>query len=196
MRFILIILIIIAVIISSGGCGDLESNIVNPTDQEEPIPAVKAAFDFLEQNYPYMITYPNDMKVRRADQDPNGWWHVRLIQYYKDLKVLHAESIVHMKPDLTVQWFDPTFYEDIDIDTSPEVSLNDAVAIAVAHQELIGEHGINPEEAELLIYPRDSNLCLSWFFYLAGEDPPCHWHYYVNAVSGEIIYYWDGIIVN
>jgi hypothetical protein len=82
------------------------------------------------------------------------------------------------------------------MDVLPVISLDDAINVGLTHQETLSEYGEIPENQELIIFPWEDSYYLCWYYMLTSDSYSARWEYFIDAASGEIIYYANRIIYN
>jgi Zn-dependent metalloprotease len=187
-HFILLISLGVFIIGSLIGCTDSDKSMATEQGQSEEDRAIEAALTYIEVNYSYMLEHPNGLIVRSVNQAQTGWWHIRFYQYYKNVKVQYAESIAHMRPDLSMKFFDPSFYQGLNVDVIPAITLEEAVGIGQTHQLDIGGHGEIAGDEELIVFPWNDNFYLCWRYFLISDSAPARWEYFIDAHTGDIIF--------
>lgn len=199
-RVILLATLLAFVVTTMVGCADSDKSVSpKPTNSSEN-PAVEAALQYIANNYPEMLKPPNSLVLEWANFSSgtggHGSWHVRFEQYYKGVRVYGTETTVHMREDYSMTFFDPSFYDDLNLDVVPDISLSEAIRVGLNHQPEIGELGTDPENEELIIFPWDGAVYLSWHYFLRSDSVADNWEYFIDAKSGEIIFDTDAVISN
>ncbi len=125
-----------------------------------------------------------DLRVTQLTVDPDvtGRTHERAAQYYKGVRVVGADVTRQAADGQTVSIFG-ALYSGISIDTTPNLSSNDAVAIL---QRLTGQT-LGPSHApELTILPLDDGrYALTWRARVM--TPGALTMYFVDANTGAIV---------
>lgn len=137
-----------------------------------------------------------------VNQDRTGMKHEKMQQYYNGIKVEFGTLIIHSK-DNRAKSINGEVYNGIGINLSPSLSAQEAFAKATAHigaQEYLWS---NPAEAaamnytkptgELVLLPEMTSysglLNLAYKFDIYATQPVSRGEVYVDAVSGEILFY-------
>lgn len=147
-----------------------------------------------------------EYRLRNAFIDSKGVTHARYDEFYKSLRVLWADTIVHHKNSQSING---TFVTEIEKDL-PSINpiLTKDQAIAIAKQDFT--KNISPQNndkskllvSELIIYPyvKDKNnhsvahLAYQINFYATGPNNKLfNPNYIIDANSGEILYYYDDL---
>jgi Zn-dependent metalloprotease len=196
-RAILLPALLAFIVVAIVSCSDSDKSVSPQPTKPPENPAVKAALEYIASNYPDMLEPPNSLVLKRADYSSlTSTWHIRFEQYYKGVRVYGAETIAHLRADYSMHFFDPTFYDGLDMDVVPHIPLGEAIRIGLNHQPEIGELGTDPENEELIIFHWDGTAYLSWHYFLRSDSAGDNWEYFIDAESGEIIYDADGVIWN
>lgn len=137
-----------------------------------------------------------------VNQDRVGMKHEKMQQYYNGIKVEFGTLIIHSKNN-SVKSINGEVYNGIGINLSPSLSAQEAFNKAITHigaQEYLWS---NPAEAaamdytkptgELVLLPEMTSysglLNLAYKFDIYATQPVSRGEVYVDAVSGEILFY-------
>ena len=120
------------------------------------------------------------LRTRREDPVLEGRTHERFDQYFRGVRVFGADVVQQVSRGQIVSVFG-NVYDDIDIDTNPEIN-EDRVREIV--QDLAGvEIGREPE---LVILPRDGEYLLTWRLRaMTGRDVR---EYFIDADTGSLVF--------
>ena len=123
-----------------------------------------------------------ELRLRTQREDPvlAGRTHERFDQYFRGVRVFGADVVQQVNRGQVVSVFG-NVYDDIDIDTNPEID-EDRVRVIV--QGLAGvEIGREPE---LVILPRDGEYILTWRLRaMTGRDVR---EYFIDADTGSLVF--------
>lgn len=108
--------------------------------------------------------------------------HERFHQFYNGVRVFGAQIIVHRKEG-KIYFINGSLYDNISIDTKPQLSSSSAVEIALNHSG-ISDLKVR-EEPELVIFPSKERFILSYRLVL--EKFGTRLVYFVDAKNGDII---------
>ncbi len=150
---------------------------------------------FEEYRLQFGISENSEMKLLRTEKQSNEWSHYKYQQFYKGLKILGAEYILHQQNGQIVSG-NGRIERNVELDTNAE--FNESKAIEVAKSLDHGKKYIwdaNPAlqpKAELIIldsaYPNNSgNYVLAYKVELFSLDPIQKVRYFINAQTGELI---------
>jgi zinc metalloprotease ZmpA len=154
--------------------------------------AIDLSFDVV-QTSAYKVQNPRqELRVREGFGDELQMTHVRLEQIYEGLRVFEGELITHFKADGAVSSITGTFYNDINISTTPRLSASEAIAIAANN---FG-HGLSSEPtAELMIFPKAGKYFLAYRTELVdiNSDNPADRVYFISAKTGKVLFQYDNL---
>ncbi|MBS3944271.1 MAG: T9SS type A sorting domain-containing protein [Melioribacter sp.] len=106
-------------------------------------------------------------------------------QEYKNIPINGTQCTFGVTENGEIFYFSGIFYsEQIDINTTPNVSFESAFTTAVFN---IGKVGFVQRNKKLYILPNESKFELVWDFFLVDENSGESWKYIVSASSGKII---------
>lgn len=129
-----------------------------------------------------------DVKVDAADHA-----HVKVQQWFDGVPVFGGEAIVHLDPNGQVVGTTDDLVEAVSVDTTPDYTADEAVAIAVA--ELRDVPTREPEVA-LMVLRRDDGDHLVWrvqLTHLAGDDHDTRPVTFIDAHDGEIVWAYENL---
>lgn len=128
--------------------------------------------------------------------------NVRLQQMYLGIPVYGAEELVHLDQNNNILFMHGTFVPEINIGTTPAISVNEAFDIAY---EDLKDRFPNVQNVSIMQYELfvlnlavinemavDANV-LVWSIVVETFNPYGLWLYFVDAESGEIVESWDAI---
>jgi Zn-dependent metalloprotease len=106
-------------------------------------------------------------------------------QEYKNIPINGTQCTFGVTENGEIFYFSGTFYsEQIDINTTPNVSFESAINIAAFN---IGKTGFVQKDKKHYILSNKGKFELVWDFYLVNEQIGESWKYIVSASNGEII---------
>lgn len=141
-----------------------------------------------------------ELKLTRDRADQLGMHHVRMQQMVKGVPVWLGEVLAHYDQAGRMVEISAIFVPELhDLDVTPTLSLDDAVASAkadfvAAKPELAGDE-LAVEKAELMVYaPGDAPARLGWHFRLRGlGEHPALQDTMVDAKNGAILNKFDNL---
>jgi Zn-dependent metalloprotease len=146
------------------------------------------------------LTKADEMVRRKVETDQLGFTHQKFAQYYKGIRVEHADYTVHAKGD-AIEGMSGDFEKISDLSTTPSVSEASALKRALAHVGArkymwqTGEAGATSlRPVGELVVVRDVRqnaetgpLVLAWKFNVYAAQPISRAYVYVDARSGEVV---------
>ncbi|HOS47397.1 MAG TPA: M4 family metallopeptidase [Bacteroidia bacterium] len=151
-------------------------------------------------------TTNDDWRIIRRDRDDLGINHVRYQQYYKNVKVITGEYILHENQGRVVA-ANGMFFDHLTLNTAPAINEKQALNAALNNihaskylwqcseaEQRILSGGIATNAApqgELVVLPslngdRKQGINLCWQFDVYATQPHERWLVYVNAQNGKI----------
>jgi vibriolysin len=155
----------------------------------------RAAVEFIRSSSSTTHLDREDWSLRSVIRGLDGLEHIRLDQTYDNLQIWGADVVVHVAGDMVSRVNGSMVREVGEVDTRPELSPDEALAIAkddyAASITSLDKLEYSREKAELLIYPHEGKPRLAWHttFYTelqAGKEPGL-WNKFVDAHTGEVI---------
>ncbi|WP_298424091.1 M4 family metallopeptidase [uncultured Kordia sp.] len=163
------------------------------------VSSAQAQSEFLRN---FKLDEKNTFQSMIVNQDRTGMKHEKMQQYYNGIKVEFGTLIIHSKNN-TVKSINGEVYDGLGINLSPSLSAQEAFNKATAHigaQEYLWS---NPSEAaainyakpagELVLLPEMNTysglLNLAYKFDIYATQPVSRGEVYVDAVTGEILFY-------
>ncbi len=137
-----------------------------------------------------------ELKLVKAKKNRRGQENIRYQQYYRDIKVVGAEMLVHIKPDNKLWFMQGKYVADIDMSTTPAVRKESVLDII--GNDFIERHGADkkitisiPEPGVLNPWvfdrQRNSKNVLIWIAAVTDNATGRTWTYYVNAQNGLVL---------
>jgi|WetSurSiteA1Bulk_404760.scaffolds.fasta_scaffold00006_22 Zn-dependent metalloprotease len=163
----------------------------------------------------------HSFQAQSLRQDTLGQTHIRFQQFYNDLRVWGGEVITHTQADgreLPATTF--ALKQTIQVDTTPKLSVNDALAVAKKDLALSSDFSNKPT-VELVVYPEKVSRVstskatvladklnaedfvteikgyqLAYYLHTEVNKPndTRHTDYLINAHTGAIIEKWDSLM--
>ena len=124
--------------------------------------------------------------------DADGREHVRMDRFYKGLRVIGGDLVVHSHGSGSFLGTSQTLQTGLRRSTRPVLSAARAQKLALAHTPGSAQ-GTRPE---LVVYARSAEPELAWDARVFGErsdGTPIEAHVLVSAVSGVVLEQWDDI---
>jgi len=149
-------------------------------------------------------------QLHRSDIDELGVSHMRFRQYYRDIRVITGEYIIHSRNNHILS-ANGIFHDIGDMDVIPSLSETEALAAAIellAARKYLWQAGFDEQrilyggdafpDGELVILPspvhkgtRQASLC--WSFDIYAVDPHLRRQVYVDAHNGNLVFSEDKI---
>ncbi len=130
---------------------------------------------------------------RKTTSDELGHKHARMRQYYKGLRVVGGELIVHFDASGTAYEVNGEYIKDIRVVTKASLKHQDALQIAQADLKSRGNDAITvAKKPELVVHARNNQeprlaYELALKYAGAGIKIPGYWLYWVDAMDGTIL---------
>ena len=162
----------------------------------EPDPAIVVALNYIDghraelglrEEVDQMVSY-------RVLKDDMGMTHVRFYQYYKGVRVEGGELIVHLSAALEVTRVSGEVVRDVQVDTNVTISAGTAARIAQEDFQSDGFHVIQEGLIETIVIRWNDIDHLCWTMVFNATDAIDIRQYFVDAHSGEIVY-WRSLII-
>jgi len=135
----------------------------------------------------YRLRDPDaELALVRSRRDSRGLDHLRFQQVYRGVDVWGGELDVHLEKG-QITSIGAHYYPDLDLDTTPRITLDEAISIAQADLGA-GEPMLATEGTRLVIYQLDGQAYLTWRGQIFAWDPLGNWSYYVDAQTGGILH--------
>lgn len=135
-----------------------------------------------------------DLQPKRVQHDELGGASVRLAQHLDGVPVFGGEAFVHMNEAGEVETVKDYLKADLAVDTTPSLSMDEGVAVALSR---FGRDGLtSPPEAELVVLRRDGQDHLTWKVQLRrtlGFEDPSAPIYFIDAHTGEQVWQLEGM---
>ncbi|QIL76264.1 M4 family metallopeptidase [Hymenobacter sp. HDW8] len=159
------------------------------------------------------LTADDQFQSAKIEADPEGFVHEKFNQYYKGIKVEHAEYTVHARQG-TVETMTGNFERVQNVKTAPTINENAALQRALrfvggkkymwedaGEEATLKEQENNPRasykpEGELVIVantqaepgsPEFEQPTLAWKFNIYSQQPVSRAYIYVDAQTGDIV---------
>lgn len=122
------------------------------------------------------------LRMVREDLLVPGRTHERLDQYYRGVRVFGADVAEQSAGGQIVSVFG-SVYEDIEVDTAPDIDIERAREIIEGHTGL----ALGPNrEPELVILPQNGTYTLTWRARVMASDDVRE--FFVNAETGDVVF--------
>ena len=143
-------------------------------------------------------------KTRKTVVTESGLTHEFRDQYYHDVPIEHALSVIHHQNGKVV-YVNGDIHNRIGISTIPNITESDAQRNALKHLGIDvnkwsaledvhrhasedEHHPHNHSKNSLIIYPYEGKYRLSWKLHLTTYQLGIHMHVYTDAQTGEVIH--------
>jgi len=141
---------------------------------------------------------------RKEYTSPNGKVTVRYTQRYKNIPIIGSEIILAKKPNKNVQSaYGSGLYgiaKDIQ-EINPQLSSQDAIAKAkedflAKYVEAAKKSSFSDEKSSLKIWKNKENVAVLIYevSFWYESNTPKRPHYYIDAMNGSVLYYFDGLM--
>jgi thermolysin len=150
---------------------------------------IATVMNYFEENRSvYRMKQPSsELDLKRIDEDQLGMTHLRFQQTYKGVRVFGRDMIAHFSDDGVLKTVNGFYEAGLELEVLPTVSAE--MAVDEARDDLIGFFARGtPGEPELVIFPWDGNIYLSWRLFLTTDEKMGRWEYFIDANSREIIF--------
>lgn len=148
----------------------------------------KSATNFLKNIYK-LIKYrvKKDTLLLIKQSENKGTKYLRFQQKYEGIHVKGGEYIVTVLQDGSIQAALGFFYKDLELDTQPRISLNEALKVALNNSPKGKELKDYLYSNELIIYPKDGSNYLAYELHIPSIRNDESWCYIIDAITGKII---------
>lgn len=184
--------LVLAALLTAGCDDDRKPCVACP----EPDPAIVVALDYIDshrvelglrEEVDQMIPY-------RVQKDDLGMTHVRCYQHYKGVRVEGGELIVHLSATLEVRSVSGEVVRDVQVDIKVDVSALTAAHIAAEDFRSDGYTVSQDDGIEKIVLRWLDIDHLCWTMVFHATDGIDIREYFVDAHSGEIVY-WRSLII-
>lgn len=178
---------------------------------------INPATIFIDLRDAFGLSGEDNMHLLKIQKDEIGFQHYRYQQYYKNVKVMYGEYIVHQNKDGFVATANGRLITGIQLKTNPSLTENKALETALhfmnakkylwqneAMEKSLKEHEKNAEatffpKGELVVAPinydatflaKDYKLAWAFKIYTDGGEIPAK-IVYVDAENGSVIHHTD-----
>ena len=141
------------------------------------------------------IASVSDFEITKVREDDNGVRRVRVQHTLNGVKILGSQAIVHLNADGTLLDFTDALLDDVQVDTSPYYSADEAIEAAVGAYggwELLTED----PTAELMVLRHDDADYLVWAVQLTrldGTNDTSKPLYYMDAHDNSVVWTYDNL---
>ena len=176
--------------------------------------AVSPTTIFTELKDAFNLSVNDDMKIKKVSKDQLGFSHFRYDQFFKGIKVMYGEYIVHQQPNGFVKSANGQLIQGLTLGNTPSVNEKTALAAALnfmnAKKYLWQDEAVEKDlklqqkdpatyfpKGDLVYAPNNNDATyqptdyrLSWHFQIYTDDDnvPAR-HVYVDAITGKVIHY-------
>ena len=164
----------------------VEGNLAEPAAKGNE---VNQALLFLDNNKSAfkMVDPSRELQPTRLDVDELGMRHVRFQQHYQGIKVIGGVLLAHFTASGSLKTVNGHFEPGIKLEVDPVIDAGEAEITARNDlREFFGEG--EPGEWELVVFPWENKHYLCWRAFLYSDTPMGRWEYFVDAVTGEVIF--------
>lgn len=126
-----------------------------------------------------------------------GIWHVTYRQHKSGVPVYQGGVRLTINGDGKVPYIRPTIYPQIDVSTTPSLSLWEATKIAGEQVGFFDEIDSLLTNSLVILPLADENgvsYRLAWKLRFLIKNPREKWVYFIDAHSGEIIFWYEAIV--
>lgn len=152
-------------------------------------------WDFLATKAPSLGLDLQDFQAIKVWTDDLGMAHTRLAQRYQGVPVFGAQAIVHFGPDGALQSFTDSLQRDIQVDTSPAYTAEEALDIAV--YDFGGYELLTADpEIELVVLRHENVDYLAYRVQLAridGTEATSRPLYFIDAHQGDVVWSFENL---
>ncbi len=138
-----------------------------------------------------------EFAVQSLESSATGYRHVKLAQTYKGLPVFGGEMLVHFDGVGKARSVNGAYRATDRIAISPTLTPDEAMAIAMADQKVMGKGtGQVTQGPVLVIYALDVAPVLSYQLVVSyddGQSGAGRWRYWINAQDGSILLRYNDI---
>lgn len=165
---------------------------------------IAIARGFLDENRALfkLRSVADELRFLRNEADKQlGWSHVRMSQVYKGLPVFGYQLIVHLDTQNQVVTVNGHFRPNIDLDTTPKVTQQDAEQLALGDllngqlepdQRSRVKATILRDKTQLMIHvDQNDQPHLTWYVTIMTDSPIGQWRYFVNARRAQVVHQFD-----
>lgn len=148
--------------------------------------------EFFQENKEVFQIEPSNLKLASAKKI-NKRWYIKYDEYYKGIPVHKATIGLDSSETGRVGAYAANYYPDINVSTSPSVSLQDATDTVIKTYKEEDQSKLKAKDGGLIIYPEISKdkitYHLVWKLKIVGEktDPEIEKYFFIDALDGTII---------
>ena len=150
---------------------------------------IGASFNFFESQKSslYLSDPQKELRVEKTIHDKIGNSHVKFRQLFHDIPVVTGQIFTHFDKNNKINTVNGSLVRDISVDYIPSITSSEAVENAVSDLQSFFGNG-SADDAELVIFPWEGEIYLSWRLFILSDSPMGRWEYFVDAHTGDIIY--------
>jgi Zn-dependent metalloprotease len=137
-----------------------------------------------------------ELQVREIFTDSTGATHVRFRQVYRGLGVFGAQAVAHVALNGTVDVTN-NLRGGLNVNTTPDVDAQTARGVAVGAIAPFREYEIR--KTELWVLPAGPHTAIDrlvWLVEVMVEGDaaaPAIWEYFIDAMTGDVVFFYDGL---
>lgn len=124
-------------------------------------------------------------------------WYVIFDRYYNGLLVYNSQVNLTYAANGTLVSFGSDAYPDINVNTTPAISQQQAIDIVRANIDYPSEND-RVISTQLLVLPLEIDgqfgVHLAWKVIYFCPDSPARWYMFIDAHNGDLLMYWDAIM--
>ncbi len=149
--------------------------------------AFQKALNFLERFKDLLGIEPSSLVFISNIKDELGYYHITFYEVINGIKVENSFAAIHINSRGNVYYFSCDYfpYDGTRVPSEPKISEDDAFSAVFA--DLKSEILPQSPQIELVYYPYENSLVLSYKVRLFTERPLGDWVYYIDAINGGII---------
>lgn len=152
-------------------------------------PALRVAKAFVSSRYDSLglHEWTDQMEVSRISEDVFGYTHIRMNQYYQQVRVYNSELIVHIDDQFNVFRFSGSVIPSLRVLTTPDIRRTEGLDIAMKAMASEGYRPYPVETGELVVFVTDEQVVRLCWWYWIGTDQVASNQYFIDAHTGEIV---------
>lgn len=174
----------------------VSQNLFPSGSQEELAVAEGMAYDHLIATQRLSGIEETDLWTQRVDIDELSNAHIKISQLHDGVEVVGGETIVHLKPNGTVNALTDSLVRDVEVETIvPSYSADDALQRAADLTQGFDKL-TNLPEPQLVITRFDGQDHLAWRIqleFLNGDGRTAMPRVFIDAESNEMLYQYDNL---
>ncbi len=147
---------------------------------------LEKAYNFLSEFENILGINPRELSLIKELKE-NGYSHITYQQRINGIPVEGAVLGIHVNPKGNVYYISSDYfpYNGAELNSKPSISANEALNVALS--DLAMENPPKDQKIELVYYPYENSLILTYKVRFFSEYPLGEWLYYIDAENGNII---------